>query len=145
MLVNEKNTVVAKEAPILPGDHLSKAKYTDVIERQLLDGNSDDEKIKLCVSSNVALKKCVVMRDVAYSRDIRPLFECIMKDAEKCGEALKTGGVDAIVVQAQNVGRYNLNGLKPILFEAFDEADKYVVIGDQNISLNDLKKATLYV
>lgn len=145
MLVNEKNTVVAKDSPILPGDHLSKAKYTDVIERQLLDGNSDDEKIKLCVTSSITLKKCVVMRDVAFSRDIRPSFECVMKDAEKCTEALKAGEVDAIVVQSQNVGKFNLDGLKPILFESFDETDKYVVIGDQDISFNDLKKASLYV
>lgn len=145
MLVNEKNTVVAKESPILPGDHLSKAKYTDVIDRQLLDGNSDDEKIKLCVSSNIALKKCGIMRDVAYSRDIRPSFECVMKDEEKCTTALNTGEVDAIIIQSQNIGRYNLDGLKPILFEAFDETDKYVVIGDQDISFNDLKKASLYV
>lgn len=145
MLVNEKNTVVAKESPILPGDHLSKAKYTDVIERQLLDGNSEDEKIKLCVTSNIALKKCLVMRDVGFSRDIRPSFECVMKDAEKCSEALKNNNIDAIVVQSQNIGRYNLDGLKPILFEAFDESYKYVVIGDQDVSFNDLKKATLYV
>lgn len=44
MMVNEKNTVVAKDNVIFLGDHLSKAQYTDVIERQLLDGNSNDEK-----------------------------------------------------------------------------------------------------
>lgn len=89
MLVNEQNTVVAKDQPILPGDHLSKAKYTDVIERQLLDGNSNDEKIKLCISSNEEMKKCEVMRDVAFSRDVRPLFECLLKDHAACAQALK--------------------------------------------------------
>lgn len=144
MLVNEKNTVVAKEAPILPGDHLSKAKYTDVIERQLLDGNSDDEKIKLCVSSNIESKKCQVMRDVAFSRDIRPLFECVLKDNAKCGEAINAGEVDVVIVEAKNIAKYNLDDLKPILFEAFAEDDKYVVIADQDISLSALKKASLY-
>lgn len=143
MLVNDKNTVVAKESPILPGDHLSKAKYTDVIERQLLDGNSDDEKIKLCVSSNIELKKCQVMRDVAFSRDIRPSFDCVLKDNSKCGEALNNNQVDAIVVQAQNIGKYNLENVKPILFEAFDENDKYVVVADSDISYSDIKKASL--
>lgn len=145
MLVNEKNVVVAKETPILPGLHLSNAKYTDVIERQLLDGSSDDEKIKLCVSSNIEMRKCNVMRDVAYSRDIRPSFECIMKDNDKCAEDLKANKVDAIVVQARSLGKYNLDGLKPLLFEAFDEDDKYVVIADRDTSKKDFKKAALYV
>lgn len=144
MLVNEKNTVVAKESPILPGLHLSNAKYTDVIERQLLDGSSDDEKVKLCVSSNIEMRKCNAMRDVAYSRDIRPSFECIMKDNDKCAEDLKTNKVDAIVVQARSIGKYNLDDLKPLLYEAFDDDDKYVVIADQDTSYNDLKKLALY-
>lgn len=144
MLVNEKNTVVAKEAPILPGDHLSKAKYTDVIERQLLDGNSEDEKIKLCVSSDIELKKCQVLRDVAFSRDIRPQFECVLKDITKCDEAINKGQVDVVIVEAQNIEKHNLDNLKPIMFEAFDENDKYVVIAEQDISLNALKKASLY-
>lgn len=143
MLVNEKNTVVAKAEPIFPGDHLSKAKYTDVIERQLLDGSSDDEKIKLCVSSSIEKKKCEVMRDVSFSRDIRPSFQCVLKENEKCAEALNNGQVDAIVVQARNIGKYNLENLQPILFEAYDENDKYVVIVDQDITLGELKKASL--
>ena len=143
MFVNEKNIVVAKEEPIFPGDHLSKAKYTDVIERQLLDGNSDDEKIKLCVSSNIEKKKCEVMRDVSFSRDIRPSFECVLKENEKCAEALNNGQVDVIVVQAKNIGEYNLENLRPVLFEAFDDDDKYVVVADQDITLGEMKKASL--
>jgi hypothetical protein len=143
MLVNEKNTVVAKETPILPGIHLSNAKYTDVIERQLLDGSSDDEKIKLCVSSIIEMRKCNIIRDVAFSRDIRPSFECIMKDNEKCAEDLKENKVDAIIVQAKTIAKYNLDNLKPLLFESFNDNDKYVVIADQDISYNDLKKAAL--
>lgn len=145
MLVNVKNTVVAKDEPILPGDHLSKAKYTDVIERQLLDGDSADEKIKLCVSSNIAFKKCEVMRDVAFSRDIRPKFECILKDNENCADALRSNAVDAIVVQAKNLEEFNLDNLRPLLFEAFDENDKFVVLADDGVTFNDLKKASLWV
>lgn len=143
MLVNEKNTVVAKEEPILPGDHLSKAKYTDVIERQLLDGDSADEKIRLCVSSNFEMKKCEDMRDVAFSRDIRPKFECVLKDAGNCADALRGDEVDAMVMQAKNFGKSNLDNLRPLLFEAFDENDKFVVLADDGISFNDLKKAPL--
>lgn len=143
MLVDVKNTVVAKETPILPGLHLSNAKYTDVIERKLLDGSSDIETIKLCVSSTIEMRKCNVMRDVAFSRDIRPTFECIMKDNDKCAEDLSNNKVDAILVQARSVQKYNLDNLKPLLFEAFDDNDKYVVIADKDISFNDLKKAAL--
>jgi hypothetical protein len=143
MLVNEKNTVVAKEASILPGDHLSKAKYTDVIERQLLDGSSDDEKIKLCVSSNMEMKKCETMRDVAFSRDIRPTFECVLKDNGNCADALKSGQVDAVVVQPKNIEKYHIEQFRPILFEDFDDADKYVIIANRDTSRSDLKKASL--
>lgn len=33
MWINEKNVVVKKEQQTLPGDHLTKAQYKDVIER----------------------------------------------------------------------------------------------------------------
>lgn len=36
MWINEKNVVVKKDKQTLPGDHLTKAQYKDVIER---DGN----------------------------------------------------------------------------------------------------------
>ena len=143
MLVNEKNTVVAKESPIVPGLHLSNAKYTDVIERQLLDGNSDDEKIKLCVSSEIEMRKCNVMRDVAFSRDVRPTFECVLAENGKCAEELKKNHVDAIVVQAKSVEKYNLDDLKPLMYESFEDFEHYVVVADQGMSLTDLKKAAL--
>lgn len=31
--INEKNLIVKKETPVLPGDHLKRAQYKDVIER----------------------------------------------------------------------------------------------------------------
>lgn len=40
--INEKNVVVKKETEVLPGDHLIRAQYKDVIER---DG-STDQKIR---------------------------------------------------------------------------------------------------
>lgn len=33
MLINEKNLVVTKDSPVLPGEHLTRAQYKDVIER----------------------------------------------------------------------------------------------------------------
>lgn len=145
MLVNEKNTVVAKDTPILPGLHLSNAKYTDVIERSVLDGTQDDEKIKLCVSDIVEMRKCNILRDVAFSRDIRPTFECILKDNANCAHDLRKNEVDAIVVQAKSIEKYNLDGLKPVMTEAFADNEHYVVVANQAISVSELKKAALYV
>ncbi|KAG5677326.1 hypothetical protein PVAND_007094 [Polypedilum vanderplanki] len=145
MMVNEQNTVVAKDEVIVPGDHLSKAKYTDVIERQLLDGISVEEKIKLCVSSVIELKKCRAMSDVSYSRDIRPTFQCILQDNEKCVESLNDGTADAIIIQSKHFEVFDLRNLKAILFEQLDDDknDKYVVVTDDDISYNEIKKAEL--
>jgi hypothetical protein len=145
MMVNEQNTVVAKDATIVPGDHLSRAKYTDVIERQLLDGASEDEKIKLCVSSVVELRKCRAMSDVSHSRDIRPTFECLLKDNEKCVEAVSEGGADAVIIQSKHFESLDLKNLKAVLFEQWDEdeGDKYVVVGDDGIDANEIRKAEL--
>lgn len=143
MIVNEKNTVVAKDDVILPGDHLSKAKYTDVIERQLLDGNFDEEHIKLCVSSNVEMRKCKTMSDAAFSRDIRPIIECVLKDNEKCVEALNHKTVDAIIVQMKNFETHDLKGLKGILFEQYDDDDKYVIVAEDGIEFNEIKTTEL--
>jgi hypothetical protein len=145
MMVNEQNTVVAKDTVIVPGDHLSKAKYTDVIERQLLDGASDEEKIKLCVLSVVELSKCRTMSDVAYSRDIRPTFECVLKDNEKCAGAVSDGTADAVIIQAKHYEQLNLKSLKAILYEQSDDddTDKYVVVADDGIDANEIRQADL--
>lgn len=145
-MVNEKNTVVAKDNAIVPGDHLSRAKYTDVIERQLHDGsNANEEKIKLCVSSNIELKKCRTMSDVSYSRDIRPTFECILKDNEGCIEALNGGRADAVIIQSKTFDPNDLKMLKAILFEQLDDNvdDKYVVVADDGIDNDGIRKGDL--
>jgi hypothetical protein len=56
---------------------------------------------------------------------------------------LRANQVDAMIVQAKNIGKFKLDDLKAILFESYDEDDKYVVIADKDISISDLKKATL--
>lgn len=35
---------------------------------------------RLCVKTDVELRKCEVMRKAAYSRDIRPAFMCVLSD-----------------------------------------------------------------
>jgi hypothetical protein len=144
MLVDQDAIAVALEAALVPGSHVSKAKYTPIYDWHILfNENPDDEKIKLCVSSNMEMKKCLTMRDVASSRDITPSFECVLKDNGNCADALENGQVDAVVVQPKNIEKYDLEHFKPILFEAFDEADKYVIIANSDVSRSELIKASL--
>lgn len=144
MLVQEKNVVVAKEKLILPGVHLEEAKYREVIERQIIeDQTSIGGRIRMCVSSDVELRKCQVMRNVAYSRDVRPEFECILKDLEKCSTALKNNEADVIVVQAKFIEKRDLEGLKPILFESFDDDAEHVIVVDAETTTKDLKTFSL--
>lgn len=143
MLVDSKNKVVAKDSVILPGDHLTKAQYMDVIERELLDGDSEDEKIKMCVSSPIEMKKCNVLKDVAFSRDIRPKFECIEKAKTQCEKALESGEVDVVVVMPLDYATFTHVNSKPIMYEAFAEDDSYVVIADTDAPNDVLKKGAL--
>lgn len=46
-------------------------------------------------------------------------------------------------MQSKNFEKYNLEGLQPLMYETLDEEDKYVIVADQSIGFNDLKKATL--
>lgn len=95
--IDDKHTVVDKSVLAFPGDHLVLASYKDVIER---DGstsqkigynlclNTQVEKImeymellnycyRLCVKTDVEVRKCNVLKQAAYSRDIRPEFNCV--------------------------------------------------------------------
>lgn len=147
MLVDEKNTVVARETDSVkyPGAQLENAKYREVIERQFISDkiNSIGGIVRLCVSSNIEMSKCQVMRDVAFSRDVRPEIQCLLKDFEKCSAALRSNEADVIVVQAQNIEKRDLDGLKAILYESFEDEAKYVIVADADITAGDIKKATV--
>lgn len=84
MWIKDSQLVVDKAVPVLPDEHLNNAKYKDVIER---DGNIA-QKIKICLSSNIEMKKCDVMKKAAYSRDIRPEFECYLKTKSACYQSV---------------------------------------------------------
>lgn len=84
MWIKDNQLVVDKEVPVLPGEHLIRAQYKDVIER---DGNIA-QKINICLSSDIEMKKCDVMKKAAYSRDIRPEFECHLKTKSACFESV---------------------------------------------------------
>jgi hypothetical protein len=145
MFINDKNVVVPKELK-LPGAHLDDAKYREVIERQFIDEETPFSSIlRLCVSNEVEMRKCQVMKDVAFSRDVRPQFKCLLMDYEKCSQALKNNEADVIVVTHRNIDKRDLSDLKPILFESYDDDAKSVIVVDPDTTTSDLKKLSLWV
>ncbi|XP_055551682.1 transferrin [Wyeomyia smithii] len=139
MWVDRRNVLVDREVPVLPGEHLNRAQYKDVIER---DGPFQ-YKIKLCVASELEQEKCEVMRKAAYSRDVRPEFECVLKGKNACVAAVQRGEADAVVLKGEEQTIDNVDGLKPILFEKYDDGDVMVAIADQGITRDQLLKSPL--
>lgn len=139
MWIKDNQIVVDKEIPVLPGEHLIKAQYKDVIER---DGNIA-QKINICVSSDIEMKKCDVMKKAAYSRDIRPEFECHLRTKSACIQAVEKGDNDVVVVSASEYKNAKTVGLKAILFESYAENDIMVAVTDGDVNPDILKKSSL--
>lgn len=139
MWVDRKNLLVDREVPVQPGDHLNRAQYKDVIER---DGPFEN-KLKLCVASQLEQDKCEVMRRVAYSRDIRPELECVLKAKDSCIGAVQRGEADVVVLKGEDQHASTTEGLKSILFEKYDEGDVMVALADSGVSRDQILKAPL--
>lgn len=129
MAISPKLLVVPKETPVLPGEHLIKASYKDVIER---DG-STSQKIRFCVSSAIELKKCEVLKRAAYSRDIRPEIMCLEKGKQECIAAIKNNEADIIAVHPDDYKNARDSQLKIVLYETLDPSDVYIVVAPKNI------------
>jgi hypothetical protein len=143
LYVEEDRKLVPRANPLHPEEHLVNAQYKDLIERQIFDGTTDDEIIRLCVTSAEELKKCKVLSEAAYSRDVRPNFKCIEIEQGGCPEALKNNKVDAFVVQTGDYSSYNLEKVKPVIFEKIEDDEKYVVIADEGTDEGEIRKLTL--
>ncbi|XP_055619783.1 transferrin [Toxorhynchites rutilus septentrionalis] len=139
MWVDRKNVLFDRENPVQPGDHLNRAQYKDVIER---DGPYQ-YKIKLCVTSELEQKKCEVMRKAAYSRDVRPEIQCVLKGKNGCVKAVQDGEADVVVLKGEEQHAANTEALKPILFEKYAEEDLMVAIADKDATRDQLLKSTL--
>lgn len=139
--IKPENVVISKSAPIFPGEHLTKAQYKDVIER---DG-TEQTKIKFCVTSDIEMKKCDVLKRAAYSRDIRPEIVCLLKGQQQCEQAVHDGVADVVVVSNRNKGFENARNLhlKAIMYEKYDENDVTVAVVDKYVSDDIIKKANL--
>lgn len=138
MWVDQKNLLVDRAQPVFPGEQLNKAQYKDVIER---DGPFES-KIKLCVTSQVEMDKCDVMRRAAYSRDVRPEIQCMLKGSrDACVSAVQDGSADVVVLKGED--QHTTGDLKAILFEKYAEEDVMVAIVDKDINRDQLAKAPL--
>lgn len=72
------------------------AKFYDVIERNVV---APRRSVRWCVTTETALGKCKHLKKAAFSRDIRPEFDCVRESSvEKCLEVIRDGGADIITV-----------------------------------------------
>lgn len=139
LLVDDKNLVVNKDKHELPGSHLELSRYLDVISRSTTRSHT----IKFCVDSMPALDKCNVLKMAAYSRDIRPVFECFLKSREECIREVGNGDLDTMVLHVLDAPLAQQNHLTPVLFEQFAADDKMVAIANKNTDPVVLRKATV--
>lgn len=136
--IDAKNVVVAREQHELPGEHLEAAKYRDVIER---DGNMQ-LKVRLCVRTEVENRKCDLLRRVAFARDIRPQFECVV--SADCEETVRNRRADAVVVPATRFGEARDKQLQPIAQETLDANNPYVAVVAKAAGATDEKTSIVF-
>lgn len=139
LLVDDKNLVVNKDKHELPGSHLELSRYLDVISRSTTRSHT----IKFCVDSMPALDKCKVLKMAAYSRDIRPVFECFLKSKEECIREVGTGDMDAVVLHVLDAPLGRQYNVAPVLFEQFSADDKMVAVANKNTDPASLRHATV--
>lgn len=131
MFIKPDWTVVSRAEVVTPGTHLFQAQYKDVIER---DG-TEQGVIRFCVTSEPAALKCKWLKRVAYSRDIRPQLECVLKDSEACIQAVAKGKADVVVLEAKHIKAAESADLQQLMTEVFD--DVFVGLVDENVSLKN--------
>lgn len=143
VLILDEKTVVKNNKPISPGDYLDKANYTDVIEREY---GPPIKVLKFCVTSELAQQKCRELSKAAFSRDMRPRYECVQEaNVYGCLRAIRDNAADMTALDPglleKEKSTYNL---KPILMEEYgsDKGAFSVAVVKKNsgfTSLSDLK------
>nr|Q02942.1 RecName: Full=Transferrin; Flags: Precursor [Blaberus discoidalis]AAA27820.1 transferrin [Blaberus discoidalis] len=118
--LNNKTIPIDNQGPYSPENYLNKANYTDVIER---DTGAPHRPVRFCVTSDAELEKCRVLKRAAYSRDIRPAFDCVREAGlHECLRTVRDDGADVITLDGGEVfvaqRQYNL---KPIVAEQYGE------------------------
>jgi hypothetical protein len=77
------------------------ANYTDVIER---DSGAPQRPVRFCVTSSTELAKCRILKQAAFSRDIRPAFDCVQETTlHDCLKTVRDDGADVITLDGGEV------------------------------------------
>ncbi|XP_050308566.1 transferrin [Anthonomus grandis grandis] len=115
--LNDK-TAPKENKIISPEDYLNKANYTDVIER---DYGPPFKTIRFCVTSKDEQDKCRTLSKVAFSRNIRPRFDCVLEaNVQNCLKSIRDDGADIITLDAGLVDTaVNQFNLKPVVAEQY--------------------------
>lgn len=134
--LTDKN--IAHENKIIsPRDYLDKGNYTDILER---DYGPPYKTIRFCVVTDDELAKCKAFSQTAFSRNVRPRFDCVQeKSIDNCLKTIRDNGADIITLDGGHADQakreYNL---KPIVGE------KYGPLGGAYYAVAVVKKSSSY-
>lgn len=118
-------TVPHESKIIGPKDHLDKANYTDVVER---DYGPPIKTIRICYVGNsvgsAASKKCRDFSNAAFSRNVRPRFDCVAElNLDGCLRTIRDNAADVIAVDAAQAERAKREfNLRPIIAEKYNSS-----------------------
>ncbi|KAG8302688.1 mitochondrial translation elongation factor EF-Ts tsf1 [Homalodisca vitripennis] len=123
LALNNLTLTKDNKGPYTPHQYLVKAKFEDVIERDVLEPR---RLVRMCVTGEVEEAKCQDLASAAYSRDIRPGISCVSKlNLAECYAAARDHQVDIVSVDAclafNAVSHYQL---QPVLMEEYENDHK---------------------
>ncbi|KAF5286393.1 hypothetical protein FQA39_LY16313 [Lamprigera yunnana] len=132
-----EKTLPREHKIISPRDYLDKANYTDVIEREY---GPPFKTVRFCVTSKDELEKCKAFSSAAFSRDIRPRFDCVLEEnISECLKTIRDNGADIITVDGQWVDKAKKHyNLKPIVSEMYGS------LGGSYYAVAVVRKNSLY-
>nr|QHB21602.1 venom transferrin 1 [Platymeris rhadamanthus] len=126
LLLSDKTLAVDNKI-LSPLEYLKKSQYYDVIGRDVVNPS---RQTRFCVTSDKEMEKCVELKTVAFSRDIRPKLGCVQKkSAAECMQAVKDKQAEVFVADAQEAvlaqQKYNM---KPLLIEVYGNEKKQELV-----------------
>lgn len=86
------------------------------------------------------MRKCETLKTVAYSRDIRPEFTCVL--SADCAHNVASQQSDVTVLSTIDPA-IKENHLQPVVFENYREDNHHVVVAKKGINYEILKKINM--
>ncbi|XP_014287394.1 transferrin [Halyomorpha halys] len=123
-----------------PLNYLLKAKYKDVIERDVLEPK---RVVRICVKTDTEMAKCEALKAAAYSRDIRPSLSCVQ--SANCIVSVEKKEAELVVLDPHvAIDAEKNHNLKPLLNEQYNKEDSQEIVavvkkGSPMGSIQDLK------